>query len=82
MLGLLNGIFPPESLLEVARSHATALAKLPEEVIQKTKCLIQDGLELLAAIQFAAERDAFTAAISAPAAQQAFAKFLDKRGAK
>ncbi|WP_233839220.1 enoyl-CoA hydratase-related protein [Paraburkholderia sp. ZP32-5] len=79
LLGLLNDVVPPEELLDVAGSHANALAQLPEAVVRRTKRLIQDGLELHIARQYVAEREALAATVIAPAAQQAFAKFLGKR---
>jgi enoyl-CoA hydratase/carnithine racemase len=80
-LGLLNGIVPPEELLEVAGSHANTLALLPEAVVRQTKRLIQAGLELHVERQYAAEKEALSDTVTAPAAQQAFAKFLGKHKA-
>ncbi len=81
VLGIINEVVTVDALREVSITRAQDLAALAPEVIRKTKRLMQDGLELLVARQFVAERDAMRDAVTGVAAQQAFARFLNKRKA-
>ncbi len=78
-LGIVNEVVTGDALHEVSSARARSLAALPPEVIRKTKRLMQDGMELLVTRQFVAEQDAMRETVRGVAAQQAFARFLNKR---
>ena len=80
-LGIVNEVVTVEGLREVSTARARTLAALPHEVIRKTKRLMQDGVDQLVARQFVAEQDAMRDAVTGVPAQQAFARFLNKRKA-
>jgi enoyl-CoA hydratase/carnithine racemase len=77
-LGIVNEVVPSEELMKISRQRATTIAALPTEIIRKTKRLVQNGLETILARQFVAERETLGEAVTGPAAQQAFAQFINK----
>ena len=78
-MGLLNAVLPHEELYAHARAVALKLAALPSASVQLTKRLMRHthGKESLAA--FDREIEAFTELLESPAAQAAFAAFMEKK---
>ncbi|MCC6474557.1 MAG: enoyl-CoA hydratase [Burkholderiales bacterium] len=77
--GIVNAIFPEETLFEEAQRAAAALAALPPESIRLTKRLLKAaGREALGA-RIAEEARLFAERLGSPEAKEAMSAFLEKR---
>lgn len=78
-MGLVTQVLPVEQLVRHAHLQALRLARLPASSVRLTKRLMKaDGMEAVNA-RIAEESMQFSAMLHAPEAQQAIARFLEKK---
>lgn len=80
-VGLVNAVLPGDELLARATAAATALAAKPATALRTTKKLLRQGWQASAMAAYEAEGPLFVQMLTAPAAKEAFAAFLEKRKA-
>ena len=78
-VGLVNRILPPTEANAVAQAQARKLAAKPPEALRETKRLMKRGLSAAVTQQMAEESASFARLLRSPAAQEAFAAFMERR---
>ena len=78
-VGLVNRVLPPTEVNAYAQTQARKLAAKPLASLIETKRLMKQGQQARVLQQMDAEAAAFGPLLKAPAAQEAFAAFVEKR---
>jgi enoyl-CoA hydratase/carnithine racemase len=78
-VGLVNRILPPTEANAVAQVQARKLAAKPPEALRETKRLMKRGMAEAVTQQMAQESASFARLLRSPAAQEAFAAFMERR---
>jgi enoyl-CoA hydratase/carnithine racemase len=78
-VGLINRIVPPTEVNDLAQAQARKLAAKPASSLAATKSLMKRGQSGVVREQMKAEAEVFGSLLRAPAAQEAFGAFMDKR---
>ena len=78
-VGLVNRILPPTETNAIAQAQARKLATKPPESLRETKRLMKLGLRASVTQQMAEEGAVFARLLRSPAAQEAFAAFMERR---
>jgi enoyl-CoA hydratase/carnithine racemase len=78
-VGLVNRVVPPTELNSYAQAQARKLAAKPLSSLVETKRLMKMGQSAQVLAQIEAEAASFGRMLQAPAAQEAFGAFMDKR---
>ena len=78
-VGLINRVVPPSEASAIAASQARKLALKPLASLVETKRLLKLGTADAVAGRIQEEAEAFARMVSAPAAREAFAAFMEKR---
>lgn len=77
-MGLVNAVLPAEQVMLHAHAQAVKLAALPASSVRLTKRLMKSADTAAVASRIAEESMHFSEMLNAPAAQVAFARFLEK----
>lgn len=77
-MGLVSGVLPLEQVMRHAHAQASKLAALPASSVRLTKRLMKSSDAEAIASRIAEESMHFSEMLKAPAAQAAFARFLEK----
>ncbi len=78
-VGLVNRVVPPTELNSYAQAQARKLAAKPLSSLVETKRLMKSGQSAQIMAQIEAEAASFGRMLQAPAAQEAFGAFMEKR---
>ena len=81
-LGLVNKLFPPESLLDEAKAYALKLAHGPSRANAYIKRCVYEGTEMPLADGLVLERDLISELFFTEDAQEGLAAFVEKRKAE
>jgi enoyl-CoA hydratase/carnithine racemase len=81
-LGLVNKLFPPESLLDEAKAYALKLARGPARANGYIKRCVYEGMEMPLADGLVLERDLISELFFTEDAQEGLAAFVEKRQAE
>lgn len=78
-LGIVNAVFPPESLLGEVRSRLARLAEKPPAALREAKKLMKDPARDALSAHVMTEAAAFMGRLSSPELPEAVAAFFEKR---
>lgn len=78
-VGLVNRVLPPTEVNGYAQAQAQKLAAKPLSALVETKRLMKSGQQGAVKAQMAEEGASFGRMLTAPAAKEAFAAFMEKR---
>lgn len=78
-MGLVNKVLPAAEVSDYAQKTAARLAAKPNRALTAGRQLLKDGRRDLVQARMAAENKVFEELLNEPAAQEAFAAFLEKR---
>ena len=77
--GLVNRVEPPTEANDIAQAQARKLAAKPLTALMETKRLMKQGQQAQVSQRIAEEGAVFGRMLQAPAAQEAFTAFMEKR---
>ncbi len=78
-VGLVNRVVPPTEANDIAQAQARKLAAKPLTALMETKRLMKQGQQAQVSQRIAEEGAVFGRMLQAPAAQEAFTAFMEKR---
>ena len=81
-LGIVNKVFPADSVLDEAKAYATKLANGPTLALAQIKRCVHEGIEMPLADGLALERELMATLFASEDAQEGLSAFVEKRKAE
>jgi len=81
-LGIVNKVFPADTVLEEAKAYATKLANGPTLALAQIKQCVHEGIEMPLADGLALERELMAKLFVSEDAQEGLSAFVEKRKAE